>query len=122
MDEGLEVRVRKLEEQVHILSLTTTVSQLSGGGLHTMLDEIQKDAIKHFFPKVVKKNLITLNSVKWPDILKGNVQELQSNMASLERALIEKDLDNVKKWAKSVHDSFHEFESDFYNWLGTHQR
>ncbi len=117
MTDNLETRIDKLEAQVHILSLKTTISSLKSGGLHPMLEDIQKDLLKHFFPKITGKNMMILNSVQWPEHLDETVKDLVNSLTGLKNALSRNNTDQAKNLAKQTHDKFHAFEGEFYTWL-----
>jgi hypothetical protein len=99
------------------MSLKTTISSLTVGGLHVMLDEIRVGIIKPFFPMIVKKNLIILNSVSWPDALVGKVNEFAHSLAFFEEILSRNEIENAKKWGTKIHEQFHDFDPSFYAWL-----
>ena len=117
MTDNLEKRIDKLEAKVHILSLKTTISSLKSGGLHEMLEEVQKGLPKHFFPKITGKNMMILNSVQWPEHLEEIVKELVNSLTGLKDALSRNNTDQAKNLAKQTHDKFHAFEGEFYTWL-----
>jgi hypothetical protein len=96
----------------------TAMYALDNAGLHGIDESVAAGTVPAGSPGAVRRVLIVTRATMWPAELQETTSALAENLAKLQEALRDEDVERAKDPAHEAHELGHQLSDQVYTWLG----